>query len=402
MADPYKYVTDRGVIIPDTSELLEQVQGEYRAVFGEDLSVDPGTPQGVLISMETSTRAAIAEGNALLANQIHPDYAQGQFLDALCAFLGIYRRPATRTLKRGLVLAGIGGTVVPAGSRVRTAAGDTFVSTAQVIIQSSGLSAPVNFQAVETGPVPAPIGSLVNIGDSILGWTNVIDTAVPVLGTDQESDAQLAERRRVMLAKQGRSSVEAQISDLYGVEGVRSLQYRENIAATTEVIDGITMVAHSVWACVDGGTDMDVATSLLENKTDGAAWNGDTVVDVLEPASGQTYQVKFDRPELIPIEARATIKVMPGASGDPVEMVPQILEDYGNGLILPLRGFTVGTEASPFQMSAAISRTEPAFIVMNMEIRYLGGTTWVPATLPIDLDQMATLGAGSVQVVVVN
>lgn len=401
MADPYKYLSDRGVIVPDTSDLQSEVQGEYRAVFGEDMSVDPGTPQGVLIGMETSTRVAIAESNALLANQIHPDYSQGVFLDSLCALLGIYRRPATRTLKRGIVLGGLGGTVVPAGARVRTPAGDTFVSVSQVIIQSSGLSAPINFQAVEFGPVPSAPGTLINIGDSILGWTNVIDAAVPVLGTYQESDAQLAERRRVMLAKQGRSSPEAQVSDLYGVEGVRSLQFRENIASTTEVIDGITMVAHSVWACVDGGTDADVAASLLENKTDGAAWNGDTVVGVLEPASGQTYQVKFDRPTAIAIEARATVKVMPGASGDPVEMIPGILENYGNGLILPLRGFTVGAAASPFQMSAAISRSEPAFLVLNMEIRYVGSPTWVAATLPIALDEIATLGAGNVSVVVV-
>lgn len=400
MADPYKYVAERGVIIPDTSDMQAQVEAEYRAVFGVDMSVDPGTPQGVLISMETTARAASAEQCALLANQIHPDYSQGQYLDALCALLGIYRRAATRTLKRGIVLGGLGGTVVPAGVRVRTTAGAVFLSMSQITIRSTGLSDPINFQSLDYGPVPAAPGTLVNIGDTVLGWTNVIDNSDPVLGRDQESDAELRDRRTRMLAKQGRSSVEAQVSDLTGVEGVKSLQFRENIASTPEVIDGIPMVPHSVWACVDGSSDMDIARSLLENKTDGAAWNGAVLVDVLEPASGQTYLVKFDRPVTVPIAARVTVQVVPGASGDPVELIPQILEDYANGLIAPMRGFVVGAQVSPFQMSAAVSRSAPTFLVMNMEVRKVSSATWETTTLPIALNELATLGAGSVQVVV--
>lgn len=67
---------------------------------------------------------------------------------------------------------------------------------------------------------------------------------------------------------------EAITSALYAAEGVKSLSFRENTANTTATIDGISMVAKSVYVCVDGGTDAAVAAALLANKTCGAAWNG--------------------------------------------------------------------------------------------------------------------------------
>ena len=44
------------------------------------------------------------------------------------------------------------------------------------------------------------------------------------------------------------------IKDLYATEGVTSLTFQENVAATTQTINGISMVGHSIYACVQGGT----------------------------------------------------------------------------------------------------------------------------------------------------
>ena len=67
-----------------------------------------------------------------------------------------------------------------------------------------------------------------------------------------------------------------------------SLTFQENVSASTQTINGISMVGHSIYACVAGGTDTDVAAALLENKSSGCAWNGGTTVNVVEPASGQS------------------------------------------------------------------------------------------------------------------
>lgn len=94
MAD-YQFITSQGVIVPDTSTLRDDVENEYRSVFGQDLDVNPETPQGALITMEVENRDSVARNNAELANQINPDLAGGIFLDAIWALMGGQRFDAS-------------------------------------------------------------------------------------------------------------------------------------------------------------------------------------------------------------------------------------------------------------------------------------------------------------------
>ena len=75
MADVYNYINTTGLIVPDSSEILTEVQNEYVAAFGADLQVNnPNSPQGLLINAETQARIAVANNNATLANQINPSF----------------------------------------------------------------------------------------------------------------------------------------------------------------------------------------------------------------------------------------------------------------------------------------------------------------------------------------
>ena len=81
--DNYEYINPTGLIVPETSTLLLEVQNSFKDVFGSDLVVTPDTPQGVLITLLTLVRAAVVNNNAALANQINPNKAGGVFLDAI-------------------------------------------------------------------------------------------------------------------------------------------------------------------------------------------------------------------------------------------------------------------------------------------------------------------------------
>src|ERR1700744_6527208 len=101
---PYEYLQQTGVVVPDTSGLLADVQTEYQTVFGSDLIVTPNTPQGVLITAETLARTEVVNNNAALANQINPNVAGGVFLDAILALTGVQRTPASPTLVTNVTL----------------------------------------------------------------------------------------------------------------------------------------------------------------------------------------------------------------------------------------------------------------------------------------------------------
>jgi uncharacterized phage protein gp47/JayE len=165
----YTYITQTGVIIPDTSTIKSDVQQEFKDALGQDLPTDDNTPQGVLISNETTSRQSVATNNAALANQINPNMASGVFLDAICALTGLTRTGASYSTVAAVLLSGIAGTFIPAGVRVQTTDGDIFASLAAVTLGDDG-TATVNFQAVETGPIAAPVNTLNNILDSVLGW----------------------------------------------------------------------------------------------------------------------------------------------------------------------------------------------------------------------------------------
>ena len=397
MDDAYKYLNDTGVIVPDTSVLLSEVSAEWRTALGADLQTTPDTPQGVLIAAETAARAEVLRTNAALANQINPNVSGGVFLDALCALLGLERAVATRTLVRSVTLSGQGSTPVPAGVLARTAAGVLFASVGAVVIGGGG-SVTVDFQSVEYGPIPCAAGALTIVVDSVLGWETVNNATDGELGVAEQSDAALRDLRRRTLARQGISTVEAVVSDISAVPGVNSMSFRENIAATTEVIDGISMVPHSVWACVDGGTDEDIAWALFTNKTNGAAYNGAVSVPLLEPYSGQTYTVEFDRPTPVPVLVKVSVRK--GSSlVDAQTTVRDAVMAYVGGGLTGERGFVVGGYVSPFELAGAIASQIPGLFVAKVEIAPASTGVYQTTELTIALDELATTTIGSITVV---
>lgn len=398
MANTYQYLTDSGVIVADTAVTREQVENEYRAAFGDALDTSPETPQGVLITAETLARDGVIRNNAALANQINPNLAGGIFLDAVLALTGTRRDPAERSTVTA-TLSGVAGTIVPAGVVAATADGDEFELTSTVIIDTSG-SVQGNFQSLLFGPVQVPSGALNVIVSGVLGWESVSNLEAARPGRFEQSDEQARAFRRNALAIQGQSTAEAITSGLYATDNVRSLQFRENITNATATIDGITLAPHSVWVCVDGGTDDDVAATLLRKKSAGANWNGSVEINVPEPASGQEYLVKFERPTPVAVVARVTIKA--GASlSDPISAVKDAVVTYASGGEAAEPGFTVGTDVSAFEIAGAVNRQYPSIFVVKCEVSLASSIAWSTDTLDLGLDEIATINASGVTVLTV-
>lgn len=393
----YRYIESTGVVVPDTAGLLDETGEDFRAVFGNDMPVDPETPQGVLIAGETSSRRAIAELTAAQANQINPDIASGGALDSICALTGLSRDGATFSTVASVTLTGVSGTIIPAGRRAKTTAGDEFQTASAVTIGPGG-SASVDFVAVESGPVPAAVGALNSIVDFVLGWETVSNTNSAVLGSLEQSDASLRQLRKNTLALQGSSLPEAIVSALYATEGVQSLQFRENYTNTPQTIDGIYLLEHSIWACVNGGTDVDIAAAILGKKSGGCNFNGAELVNVVEPSSGQSYPVRFDRPAQVPIQCRLTLRAG-SFTGDIQQSAKNAVVAFADGEIDGETGFVVGGSVSPFEIGAAVNFSLPGIYVQKVEVAYVSDGIYITTELPIEIDEIATITAASVTVI---
>lgn len=394
MAD-FNYITDQGVIVPDTATIRDEVVADWRALFGQDLVVTPETPQGIFITQDVQIRDGVARNNAELANQINPDIAGGVWLDGIWRLTGGSRRPATRSMLPGVILSGQPNTLVPAGSvAVVSGTGARFVTTAPAVIGAGG-TVTVSMIAEMTGPVSAPAGSLDQVASSVLGWETVSNPIGAVVGRNVESDVAGRQRRRNTLALQSISAPEAIVSRLYDIDGVRSLTFRENVTDTTMLIDGILLRYHSVWVCVEGGTDAEIAQALLETKTLGAGFTGDIVVPTIEPVSGQTYNVQFDRPAELTYFVRVTVK--PTAL-DAQNIVRDAISAYVAGELDGEVGLTVGQDISPYELAGAVNQVEPRIFVSRVELS-TDGVNWQTGDVPVALNEVARISTSSITVV---
>jgi hypothetical protein len=163
------------------------------------------------------------------------------------------------------------------------------------------------------------------------------------------------------------------------------------------------MIRNSIYACVAGGVDTAVAAALLENKSSGCAWNGGTVVSVIEPASGQGYTVLFDTPTQVEIDVDVTVH------GATEAAVIQAILDYQAGTVSDpagnasgLAGFQVGANISVFELAAAICIENPGAYVSSLTIAIKSGSpSFSTNPIPIGLNEIGYVQSSDISVTVV-
>lgn len=105
--DLITYITSSGVIVPNTDNVISELQTEWINLFGSQLSVDSSTPQGRIIETQAMIRKGTLGACAMVANQLNPNQAFGIFLDAHGAFFGVNRPSGRNTEILDVLMEGI-------------------------------------------------------------------------------------------------------------------------------------------------------------------------------------------------------------------------------------------------------------------------------------------------------
>jgi uncharacterized phage protein gp47/JayE len=395
----YDYITNTGVIVPQTTTLEQDVIDEWQGALGTGLNPAQSTAQGTLIAAETAARAGVLGNNAQLANQFNPNQAEGVFLDAICALTGLEREANTFTIVPNVVLAGVQGSPIGAGSQA-SVGGNTFALQTGVTLDPVSGQATGTFVATVAGPIPAPAGAW-SIVTTVLGWETVTNPAAPVLlGSAQQPDEALRALRAKTLSLQNVALREAQTSALYALPGVIGVQSVENYTGSPLIDNGITVPAHSMWFCVDGGGSLDIATAIFDNKSSGCGWYGQITVDVTDPNSGQVYPVNYDVPTVVPLVCQVTASQGTYA-GDINAAIIQAVVDFSNNDIANLQGFMVGMNASPFEIAAGVNNEVAGVYIRSVKISLASSITYQPAEIAMLIYQKPQIVSGNVSVVIV-
>lgn len=180
----YQYVTDTGIIIPQTSDIKSKVAEMMKSIFSSNLDTSDETPAGRLVEAITLLCVQFLGITAQNANQINPNYATGQALDAIGSMFECKRSDATRTIITLMCYASE-GTTIKAGSVVSDNDGNKFVINGDVTIPE-GSSSAIAYGYCETeGNIEPVIGAVKNVDESITTgiWNLVRNTAQKYTGT---------------------------------------------------------------------------------------------------------------------------------------------------------------------------------------------------------------------------
>lgn len=378
--DNYEYYkTDKGVIVPDTSNVLSGVQSEFAELFGLDFNTDPETPQGRIIEMITRSRVFTLQMAAACSNMLNLNRANGFVLDDLGSLFYLERGVATYT--EGTVgLNGVPGTTVPLGTRLQNTNGDIFVLTGEAPYEiGSGGSVTATYRAEQTGPILCLAGTLTTILDRVIGLETVNNAAnQSVIGSNLESDASFRERIKNSQQKNAISVIGAIKAAVANVPGVDSVKVLENDSTSSVVSAGITIPAHGFAVVVDGGNNQAIAEAIFNKKTLGASYpsgvaSGLTLVTATVSDGDDDFEVKFVRPEDVAISIDITVKRQDYTGSDLEGDIKQAILNMALGLNEEVDGWKIGSEVSVYEIGAAVSSAIPEIFIKEVTATGMGG-----------------------------
>jgi len=387
-----------GIVLPAESEVLNGVLKDIDQAFGGGLNLNLETPQGQLASSEA---AIISDKNseiAYIVNQVDPQYSEGRFQDAIAKIYFLERKPAIPTVVT-CELVGIHKTLVPAGAIAKDTSDNTYINLGDVIIAENG-TANANFQNVKSGIIPCPANTLNQVTQAIIGWDAINNINDGVVGSEIESREDFEYRRFNSVSINGIGSVPAIYSNVFNVKNVLDCYVMDNPSGNSISVGSTNKVLlpHSLYVCVVGGLDYDVAEAIFKKKDVGCDYNGNTSVTVYDN-SGYAYQppayiVKFERPGSISIKFQVNILSNSNIPQNSIQLIKNCIYQQFNGLNGNSRE-RIGSLIVASKYYGAISSIDSNISISSILI---GINNADKNTLQIGIDQAPTLNINDIKV----
>ena len=368
------YVGPAGLSIPQYSDILDLYTAAFQQLYGPSVYLGIDSADYQLLSI-LALSAADSQNTAQLAyNNTSPVTAVGAGLDISVAYNGLIREaPSYSTCV--VTLTGVAGTIIANGKVFDTVPGQGYLwdLPTSVTIGSGGtVSTTVTCEII--GSVNALVGQLTLIATPTSGWVSVTNPSPAVLGQPVETDSQLRTRQAISTELPSITLLAGTAADVAAVAGVTASLCLENptgaALSTWPIPAGQPLwygPAHALTVVAEGGTNLAVATAIYANRGIGCSLNGTTVQQVIDPNSGQPFNVSFYRPTYVAPYVIVNAHALSSAFGATVEAAIQTaVVNYLNNLAL---GATVSWAATlATAMSAAGNLENPIFDIQSLYI----------------------------------
>jgi uncharacterized phage protein gp47/JayE len=353
--------TPSGIQVQTFQEIYDELAAGYRSIYGEDINLDPDSPDGQRVAIEAQARLDLQSFGALLYQQIDPDFALGQRLNSLIKLSGITRRPATRS-QVDVTLTTDRPLTLPADYAVEDDLGQAWTTLSTVDVLAGANT--VTLFAENFGAVEADAGTVTEPVTFVIGVLSVTNPAAATVGRDEETDEELRVRRNRSLQNPATSTVGGLFTVIGNLPGVTDLAVYENDQDTTDTERNIP--PHTIWAVVEGGAVDEIVEAIAKNKTGGTGLKGTvegTYIETLQKPNGDEFQIfhtmKFDRPTEVPIFVQVTVTRKVSADPVDIELIKQTLA---------ARVFRIGDNVIASDLYRTIYQAGDNFVATDMQI----------------------------------
>ena len=384
-------MTATGLKLPSELDILKGVLADFNTAFGGNLNLNLETPQGQLAS---SLAAIIADKNnqiAWLANQVHPDYAEGFMQDAIAKIYFLERKQATDSVVTCEFM-GLAGTRIPKGFIVKDALGNNWVLQQNISILAGGT---VTGTLSAKGSIPAKAHTVNQMYQTIVGLDRVDNPQDAIAGKLTESRAEFRDRRQRSVAINAHGTPQAVYANVFALDGVSDVYVVDNPKGEAVTLNGYRLKPHSIYVAVVGGNNQQIAKTILQYAGNGCDFNGNTNVTVYDDNYSEpkpAYQVSFMRPVDLPIYFR--VRVEQGAPIGYQDVIKQAIIAAFNGD----NKARIGANIYAIRYVAPVVKAMPDAHILDVEIGLAKSS--VGNMVSVGIHQKPAISANNIEVII--
>lgn len=261
-------IDSTGITPTTLSEYREILEDKFLVEFGEELALDPETPQGQIIGIMALALTEADEQLVELAQAMSLDTAAGGQLDELGTILDITRTPSRKSQVTAKLFGTVGVTV-PEGAIARKPDGPEFICTEAVVL-AGDTAVEVIFEARDEGAIALATSELTEIVTAIPGWTSITNESAATVGIPPETDDLYRFKYQYRTAHRSLGPVDA-IRSALEEAGATYIRVEENYTNIRTKVQGFSINPHSVLIIVEDGTDSDITDAIVDSKSLGVA-----------------------------------------------------------------------------------------------------------------------------------
>lgn len=318
-------ITSTGIERTRLDQRLADLIADYKAIYGEDIQVNPDDLDGEWLGIMAERLADNDELVEAVYNSFNPNGARGLQLSRLVQLNGIKRIAGDYSVV-GLTVVGTIGTFIPAGKVVgSTNSAQQWGTLTDVTIGSTG-QATVNASPLDKGPITAAAGTLTEILTPIFGWLTVTNPVKAIIGRLEETDEELRARRKLSTSYPGQGFTDAIYAALANLNGVRQVRAYENDQLTVDANGQTPRTLHCVLEATS--TDAEIGKVIYLNKPVGTPTIGSTEVPVMD-SQGIAKAIRFSRAAHVPVYIRVNVTKSIGYPPNGSDLIKEALVAYG-------------------------------------------------------------------------